>query len=106
MPLGWKPQWGNKLSRPITLRNGTTLHTLRDARALIVALPRTRHSPQWEIAATRLVAAAENGSALTIATATRALELALEYDANFVMTALDPKDRGRGRRWARSKDGR
>jgi hypothetical protein len=82
MPLGWKPQWGNKLSRPITLRNGTKLHTLRDARTFILELPRTRHSPQWEIAATRLVAAAENGSALAIATATRAFELALEYDAN------------------------
>lgn len=82
MPLGWKPQWGSKLSRPIALRNGTKLLTLGDARTFIVALPTTRHSPQWEIAATRLVAAAESGGVLAIATATRSLELALEYDAN------------------------
>jgi hypothetical protein len=81
MAIGWKPQWGNKLSRPIALRNGTNLHTLRDARTLIVALAGRRHSLHWEIAATRLVVAAETGSVLAIATATRALELALKYDA-------------------------
>jgi hypothetical protein len=80
MPIGWKPKWGSKLSRPITLDNGIKLHTLRDARQFILALPRTRHSRQWEIAAERLVAAAESGSADALAMATRALEYALRYD--------------------------
>jgi hypothetical protein len=77
MPIGWKPKWESKLSRPIMLENGIKLHTLRDARRFILALPRTRHNPLWEIAAARLVAAAESGSADALALATQALELAL-----------------------------
>ena len=77
MRMGWRPKWGSKLSRPITLDNGIKLHTLRDARRFILALPRTRHSRQWEIAAERLVAAAESGSADALALATRAFEHAL-----------------------------
>jgi hypothetical protein len=80
MPMGWNPKWGSELSRPITVDNGIKLHTLRDARQFILALPRIRHSRPWEIAAERLVAAAESGSADALAMATRAVEYALRYD--------------------------
>jgi hypothetical protein len=83
MPIGWKPKWGSKLSRPITLENGIKLRTLRDARRFILRLPRTRHSPQWEIAAMQLVAAAQSGSPDALASATHALELAVRSHSNF-----------------------
>jgi hypothetical protein len=82
MPLGWKPKWASKLSRPIALPDGTKLHTLRDVRTFFISLPRTRHSPQWETAVTRLVAAAESGSAAAIEEATRAVWLALAYESD------------------------
>ena len=87
MPMGWKPRWGSKLSRPIKVDNGIKLRTLRDARQFILTLPRLRHSRQWEIAAERLVAAAESGSADALGVATRALEYALHYDR---LPELDP----------------
>jgi hypothetical protein len=82
MPIGWKPKWGSKLSRPITVPDGKKLHTLRDARTFIISMPRTRHSTQWETALTRLVAAAESGSAAKIEQATRAVWLALDYESD------------------------
>jgi hypothetical protein len=78
MPLGWKPKWASKLSRPIALPDGTKLRTLHDARTFVISLPRTRHGPQWVTAVTRLVAAAESGSAASIEEATRAVWLALD----------------------------
>jgi hypothetical protein len=76
-------KWANKLSRPIALRNGSRLHTLRDARMFVLELPRRRHSAQWETATARLVAAAESGNPDDIVLATWAVEIALRGDHDF-----------------------
>ena len=57
------PSWSKLLSRPLTLRNGTVLRTLRDARHFIAALPEDfRHRSAWRHAADLLLKAAESGS--------------------------------------------
>jgi hypothetical protein len=57
-------RWQSKLSRKITTRDGTVLHTLSDARTFILKLPeRDQHSNSWQFATGRLIEAAElNGN--------------------------------------------
>ena len=58
-----QPLWSKLLTRPLTLRNGTVLRTLRDARHFIAALPEDfRYRPAWQDAAKLLLKAAESGS--------------------------------------------
>jgi hypothetical protein len=69
-------KWSAKLSRPMALRDGTTLKTLYDASAFILRQPEhIKRSSAWQRAAELLILAAENGAG--IEAATRQVELAL-----------------------------
>jgi hypothetical protein len=55
--------WSKKLPEPIKLRDGRELHTLSDARALILGLAESRqHRPTWAYAVELLLQAAETGN--------------------------------------------
>ena len=58
-----KPGWQSKLSRPISLKTGTKLETLADARAFILdMLPESDHDrSSWQHATELLIEAAERG---------------------------------------------
>ena len=72
--------WSALLSRPLTLRDGTTLTTLADARGAILALPSSDEERNaWLKAADLLMAAAEQGG--DVAAATEQVELALFLQA-------------------------
>jgi len=58
-----QPSWSKPLARPLTLRNGTVLRTLRDARHFIAMLPEDLHRrSSWQHVARLLWDAAEDGS--------------------------------------------
>ena len=71
MPRKPATRWSAPLSRPIALRDGTVLRTLRDARAFVLALPPGDQERQaWQKAAALLIEAAENGGDVEAATDT------------------------------------
>lgn len=76
-------RWSDKLARPIRdTRDDTVLCTRDDARHYMAALPDQRaRSAQWQAAARVLLG---DGDAET---ATRAVELALFYEARLGLTA-------------------
>jgi hypothetical protein len=54
--------WSAKLSRPIGLRDGTTLKTLADLRRFVLAEPEhIQHRSSWQRVAELLIDAAESG---------------------------------------------
>ena len=63
-----KPGWQSKLSRPISLKTGTKLETLADARAFILdMLPESDHDrSSWQHATELLIEAAERGGSMVI----------------------------------------
>ena len=53
--------WSRPFEDPITLPDGRTLSTLRDAASYLMALPgKTRQSDEWQAAIKALLMAAEN----------------------------------------------
>src|SRR5215471_12525359 len=65
-----------KLTRPLPTKDGGTLRTVLDARTYMLALPKRRETTaQWQRAAESLLAQAD------VAELTRAVDLALFYDA-------------------------
>jgi len=65
-----------KLTRPLVTKDGGTLCTVLDARTYMLALPKRRETAaQWQRAAELLLAQAD------VAEVTRAVDLALFYDA-------------------------
>jgi len=65
-----------KLTRPLVTKDGSTLCTVLDARTYMLALPKRRETAaQWQRAAELLLAQAD------VAEVTRAVDLALFYDA-------------------------
>jgi hypothetical protein len=71
--------WARELVTPIVLKDGKSLTTLSDARALIKSLPdRRRSSEEWLYAAGLLAEAAIGRSALRSATAQLKVALTLE----------------------------
>jgi len=65
-----------KLTRPLVTKGGGTLCTVLDARTYMLALPKRRETAaQWQRAAELLLAQAD------VAELTRAVDLALFYDA-------------------------
>ena len=65
-----------KLTRPLVTKGGGTLCTVLDARTYMLALPKRRETAaQWQRAAELLLAQAD------VAEVTRAVDLALFYDA-------------------------
>ena len=53
--------WSRRFDDPITLADGRTLRTLRDAASYIMALPgKTRQSDEWQAAIEALLMAAED----------------------------------------------
>src|SRR5260370_38471736 len=53
--------WSRSFEDPITLPDGRTLSTLRDAASYLMALPgKTRQSDEWQAAIEALLMAAEN----------------------------------------------
>ena len=53
--------WSRAFEDPITLPDGRTLSTLRDAASYLLALPgKTRQSDEWQAAIEALLMAAEN----------------------------------------------
>ena len=68
--------WNTVLSRPIRVKDGSTLKTLADARAYILELPsEVTARPSWRDAAETLVEAAEGRA--TVAEASQKVETAL-----------------------------
>ena len=65
-----KPGWQSKLSRPISLKTGTKLETLADARAFILdMLPESDHDrSSWQHAIELLIEAAERGGSIEATT--------------------------------------
>jgi hypothetical protein len=54
------PHYWNRTFKPIALKDGRTIKTLDDARALMLLLPERHQSrPPWQYAAELLVAAAD-----------------------------------------------
>jgi hypothetical protein len=72
--------WSARLSRSLTLRDGTRLKTLADARAFVLALPPgDQERNAWQRAAALLIEAAETGD--DVRTATEQVRLALSLQA-------------------------
>src|SRR5215831_15962758 len=71
-----------KLTRPLVTKDGGTLCTVLDARTYMLALPKRRETAaQWRRAAELLLAQAD------VAEVTRAVDLALFYDAKLDVAA-------------------
>ena len=63
-------EWSAALSRPIKVKNGPTLATLADVRAFMLGEPgHMMERPLWQQAAAALLAAAEDGGQVELATA-------------------------------------
>jgi len=70
------PYLCRELTRPLVTKDGGTLRTVLDARAYMLALPKGRETTaQWQRAAELLLDGA------TVADFSKAVELALFYDA-------------------------
>jgi ABC-type taurine transport system ATPase subunit len=81
-------KWSAKLSRPVALRDGTTLKTLADVRAFILDQPEHAQDRRaWQRATKLLMAAAETGAG--IEAATRQVELALFVEGRLVLQGRD-----------------
>jgi hypothetical protein len=75
--------WSAKLTRTITLKDGTTLATLGDARAFILKEPKhIQERGSWQHAAELMILAAERGG--SIEAATTQIEDALFLEARYV----------------------
>jgi len=70
-----RPKWSALLSRPVPVRDGPLLRTLKQAADLTMKNGVQRTS--WEGAARKLMTAAESGSKPDIEAATKQIELAL-----------------------------
>jgi hypothetical protein len=58
--------WSRKFPKPIVLKDGRTIATLREASEIILALPeRTQLRPHWQHAGELLTEAADHGLDLT-----------------------------------------
>lgn len=76
-----KDRWSRKLTRTITDRAGTKLHTFREARDYILDLPEGRQSyPSWQHAA-HLLMESDDATAIT-----DQIERALFLDAKLKLT--------------------
>jgi len=54
--------WTSKFKTPLALKDGRTIETLADARAVILSLPKySQRRAYWGYAATLLMAAAQGG---------------------------------------------
>jgi len=74
--------WNRPLAYPLTLRDGTTIATLRQAAALMMGLPETRKSKQvWQHAAELLMQAQKSGKTADVHAATNQLCRALQLEA-------------------------
>jgi hypothetical protein len=72
-----------KLDRPLPTKDGGTLRTVAEARAYMLGLSKSRElRSQWQRAAELLLGEAD------VAALSRALELALFYDAKLDVTAI------------------
>ncbi len=72
-----------KLTRPLPTKDGGTLRTVLDARTYMLALPKRRETrTQWQRAAELLLGEAD------VAAFSKAVELALFYDAKLDLTAM------------------
>ena len=75
-----------KLTRPLPTKDGGTLRTVLDARTYMLALPKRRETAaQWQRAAELLLAQAD------VAEVTRAVDLALFYDAKLGVSKVPAK---------------
>jgi hypothetical protein len=71
-----------KLTQPLVTKDGGTLRTVLDARAYMLALSKDReHRAQWQRAAELLLDGAN------VAAFSKAVELALFYDAKLQLSA-------------------
>ena len=79
-----KPAGGSqKLTRPIPTKDGGTLRTILDARTYMLGLSKDRElSSRWQRAAELLLAEAD------VAAFSKAVELALFYDAKLDVAAM------------------
>jgi hypothetical protein len=58
--------WSRKFPKPIVIKDGRTMETLREASEIILALPeRTQQRPHWQYAGELLIEAADHGLDLT-----------------------------------------
>jgi hypothetical protein len=77
------PYLTRKLARPIPTKDGGTLRTVLDARTYMVGLSKARElRTQWQRACELLLAEAD------VAELSKAVELALFYDAKLDVTAM------------------
>ena len=70
-----RPKWSALLSRPVPVRDGPLLRTLKQAADLTMENGVQRSS--WEASARKLMTAAESGTKADIEAATKQIELAL-----------------------------
>ena len=78
------PYLSQKLTRPLVTKDGGTLRTVLDVRAYMLALSKEReHRSKWQRAAELLLDGA------TVADFSKAVELALSYEAKLDLTAID-----------------
>jgi hypothetical protein len=84
-----QPSWSKPLARPLMLRNGTVLRTLRDARHFIAMLPEDFHRRStWRHVAQLLWDAAENATdSRLVGEATLRLRRALSLEGR--LTRID-----------------
>jgi hypothetical protein len=62
--------WSTKIWKPIKLKDGRSIETLADARAIMLALPELhQRNPHWQYAAELLLSASNSKSAVDDATA-------------------------------------
>ncbi|MDB5927324.1 MAG: hypothetical protein JWN13_6260 [Betaproteobacteria bacterium] len=72
-----RPKWSALLSRPVPVRDGPVLRTLKQAAILTMFNKETGKRSSWQSAARKLMLAAETGNKGDIEDATKQIELAL-----------------------------
>ena len=80
------PAWRAHLTRPVRVKNGPTLRTLKDLRAFILSEPKAAQERKiWQCASKLLLAAAERDR--DIGAVTEKVELALFLDGKLLPVA-------------------
>ena len=75
------PSWSKQFWKPIVLKDGRTIATLAEARALMLTLPERHQSrPFWQYAAELLIGAAERSNRASIDNAAAQLSRALSAE--------------------------
>jgi hypothetical protein len=95
-----RPEWSLPLDRPIVVKNGPVLRTLKEAANYVTKQPA---DTAWSRAAELLMRAAETGQ---VGDACRHIESVLWHRGGWVIPSIPTMENGRGRRQEQARSRR